>query len=612
MSSSGITESETAAGGGTLTARIKARVQERLARRSSIAWIALLGALMCAPSIGTGLVADDYLHAALLEHKPTFIPARNPLDLFRFADGIAEHGQATIDAGNFSWSVSPTVRFSFWRPLSALTQWLDYQLWPGAPWLMHVHSLVWFGLALLAVGAVYRRMLGPTWVAGFALLLFAIDDAHGTAVGWLANRNAIVAVALAAPVLLVHDRWRKDGWAPGAWLGPVLLSVALLAGEPALGICAYLAGYAWHIDRAPTRERFMTLVPYGAVVVLWRVVYARLGYGVSGSGLYLDPARTPLAYLAAVPKRLPVLLLGQLGLPWSDVEPLYEYIAPWLPAVALFIAILALAFLAWALTPLLKRDPVARFFATGMVLAALPVCATIPSDRLLVLVGIGAMGLVAQLFATFEGKVQTLAVVYFTFAHLVVSPLMLPSRSKGMEVLAAQVALADDTIPKTPDVVGKTVVLVNPPDDLFGVFLLPMRTVLGIPCPARFRIVASSTNPVEIARVDARTLRVHPGHGFLEHDSSRMLRSPDEPFRAGEVVRIAGLAVTVESVTPDGRPDVATFAFDKPLEDSELRWLAWTDEGYAPWTPPPVGQTVTMPAHDFIAAAKFALKRAGR
>jgi hypothetical protein len=575
-------------------------------------WIALLGALLCAPSIGTGLVADDYLHAALLRHKSSFLPAHDSLDLFRFADGVAEHGQVAIDAGNFSWSVDPTVRFSFWRPLSALTQWLDYQLWPSAPWLMHVHSLVWFALAILAVGAVYRRMLGPTWVAGFALLLFALDDAHGTAVGWLANRNAIVAVALAAPVLLVHDRWRKDGWAPGAWLGPLLLAVALLAGEPALGICAYLAGYAWHIDRAPARARLMTLVPYGAVVVLWRVVYGKLGYGVSGSGLYLDPARTPLAYLAAVPRRLPVLLLGQLGLPWSDVEPLYAYVAPWLPTVALLIAVLALAFLAWALTPLLKRDPVARFFATGMVLAALPACATVPSDRLLVLVGIGAMGLVAQLFATFEGKVQTLAVAYFAFTHLVFSPIMLPSRSKGMGVLAAQVALADDTIPRTPDVVGKTVVLVNPPDDLFGVFLIPMRTVLGVPCPARFRIVASSTSPVAITRLDARTLRVHPGHGFLEHDSSRMLRSPDQPFRAGEVIRLAGLAVTVESVTPDGRPDVATFAFDAPLEDSELRWLAWTDEGYAPWTPPPVGQSVTMPAHDFFAAAKFALKRAER
>jgi hypothetical protein len=245
---------------------------------------------------------------------------------------------------------------------------------------------------------VYRRFIGPSWVAGLALLLFAVDDAHGPAVGWVADRNAIIALAVAIPVLLFHDRWRRDGWKAGAWLGPLFLGVALLTGESALAICAYLAAYALHLDRSSWRARLASLVPYVVVVVGWRVVYKSLGYGVSGSGVYIDPAREPLAFLAALPMRLPLLLLGQLGVPSSDFASLYPFIAPWLPAVMAVVAVCALAFLAYAMLPLLKRDPVARFFATGLVLAAIPVCATFPGDRLLLFVGIGAMGLVAQLF----------------------------------------------------------------------------------------------------------------------------------------------------------------------------------------------------------------------
>ena len=88
---------------------------------------------------------------------------------------------------------------------------------------MHAHSLVWLALALFGAALVYRRLLGATWVAGLATLLYAVNDTHGPAVGWIANRNAVIAIALALPVLWLHDRWRRDGWTPGAWLAPLLL-----------------------------------------------------------------------------------------------------------------------------------------------------------------------------------------------------------------------------------------------------------------------------------------------------------------------------------------------------------------------------------------------------
>ena len=44
-----------------------------------------------------------------------------------------------------------------------------------------------------ALAALYRRLMGATAAAGLAALFYAIDDAHGPPVAFLANRNAMMA-----------------------------------------------------------------------------------------------------------------------------------------------------------------------------------------------------------------------------------------------------------------------------------------------------------------------------------------------------------------------------------------------------------------------------------
>jgi hypothetical protein len=177
--------------------------------------------------------------------------------------------------------------------------------------------------------------------------------------------------------------------------------------------------------------------------------------------------------------------------------------------------------------------------------------------------------------------------------------------------LTAQIALGDDTIPRTPDVTSKTVVIVNPPDDLYCAFIPVMRTALGVPRPARFRVLASSTSAEDVTRIDANTVRIHPATGFLEHDWSKLLRDPSRPLRRGDVIHIAGMTITIAELTADGRPSDVLFHFDVPADDPSLIWLAWSDAGYTPWAPPALGATTNLPAHDFIGALRRAAKRAG-
>ena len=54
------------------------------------------------------------------------------------------------------------------------------------------------------------------------------------------------------------------------------------------------------------------------------------------------------------------------------------------------------------------------------------------------------------------------------------------------------------------------------------------------------------------------------------------------------------MTVEILDQMPDGRPAEAAFRFDKPLEDPSLRWLAWTEHWYQPFTPPPVGTEITI------------------
>ena len=104
------------------------------------------------PSLWSGLAADDYIHAAMLRHRPGF--TTEPLGLFTFvrAGDVATAGRIALP-----WWSSPDLQIAFWRPVSAVTHVLDYALWPDVPWLMHAHSVLWYAAAVLLAGRLFQR-----------------------------------------------------------------------------------------------------------------------------------------------------------------------------------------------------------------------------------------------------------------------------------------------------------------------------------------------------------------------------------------------------------------------------------------------------------------------
>jgi hypothetical protein len=157
--------------------------------------IVVLGFTLLLPSLDTGLAADDYLHAIMLD-RPSPIPgfARAPLDIFRFCD--PRKFASLFAEGIFSWWDDPNTRLAFMRPLSAMTHVLDHALFRNqGPWL-HLHSALWALALYLGVRALYLGLIRDRLVANLALALYVLDDARGWLVSWVAARNAAIATAL--------------------------------------------------------------------------------------------------------------------------------------------------------------------------------------------------------------------------------------------------------------------------------------------------------------------------------------------------------------------------------------------------------------------------------
>ncbi len=581
------------------------RVIALLGRRWMPVAAVLLALLLVSPCLGVGPVGDDYMHMARVDprlHAPGFAYA--PLDLFNFVSGDAAQRAVLREEGVFGWWMAPDFRMSFWRPLSSLTHVLDHVLWPRSFVLAHAQSMVWLAALLAVLAVLYRRFHVP-WVANLALLLYAVDDARGWVLGWVANRNVLVTATLAFAALAVHDRTRRDGWRPGLWLAPALFAVGLLGGEAALGLTGYLLAHALFLDSGPLARRLARLWPYAALSAAWLAAYKALGYGTSGGGMYLNPLDEPAAYLGALVERLPVLAAAQVGLGIADA---WVALPPTARLAASVGAIVVLVVFAVVLAPLWRRLPVCRFWALGAVLSLLPVCATYPMERLLVFAGVGGMATVALVLADWlEGGLALLArprrlfatavVLGLVLAHVALAPLLLPARVLLFGFVGRMGDRLEASIPRDESVRARSLVILSSSAEMTTFPPWMQRQVSGAPRPVRMRVLASCSSKISVSRPDATTLRVRPEKGFLDNEWLRMVRGASRPFRPGDEVALSDLHVRVRDVTADGRPAEADFTFGVPLEDPSLLWTRLRAGGaLVPWSPPAVGESQVLPA----------------
>jgi hypothetical protein len=459
--------------------------------------------------------------------------------------------------------------------------------------MMHAESVALYALIVALAARAYRRLLPPA-VAMLGALLYAIDDGHMFPVAWLANRNSLFATAFGLAAWIAHDRWRRDGWRPGAVLGPLAFLGGVLSAEFGLGALAYLVAHAVTLDPSPSKaRRAAALVPYAVVVAAWQLAYRALGYGARASGIYVDPLASPAVFARIAPQRLAALLLGQLALPASDVSA-------YVPAAArLAIAVvgaLVVIVVAKIIAGDVRRDPVLQFFTLGALLAIAPVVATMPSDRLLMLVGFGAFGVIAHVIGDLrippssESRSARALRWAWIAIHLFLAPVVL---ALGCLLPLVGGALGERAIAGVhlgPEIASQTLVVVNVPN-VFAIQPILFPSNEADPRPERLRTLATTASAVEVRREDARTLTLEIDPGPKKDTFAYLYRDDAHALRAGDVFDTPGMRVEVQRVDAEGDPVAFRARFDRDLGDPSLRWLAWSGEGLVELELPTVGET---------------------
>jgi hypothetical protein len=602
-------------------------VRRILTYRYLPAFLAVLAMGLTIPSLWQGWVADDLIQRKLLLTFP--LPALlKGLFVFVSPDKNLQLMELNTNLGTMPWWTLDKLSISFFRPLAVLTHWLDYQLWPNSGVLMHAQSILWYGGVSLLAALVYRRLMGVTWVAGVAGFLFAVDIVHLGSVAWLANRNGLMAVFFGLLVLIAHDRWRREGRRTGILWALFWLVLALLSAEAAVAIGAYLFAYAVFLDHGMWRHRLGSLIPYGAVVGIWRLVYQSLGYTVWGSGFYVDPGREPVRFAAAVLERGPILLLGQ----WLGQVPIwYNLLSAPASRVAWLTAVVFIVLVGILLFPLIYRDRLARFWAVGMLLAVVPACSiSLFSGRVLLFAGIGAMGLTAQfiggLFDRSEWllmerawRVPAWGLSYVLVGlHAILPPILMPAIVNAPDTFQSVITQVADIGPLS-GIEKQDVVIVNAPSPFHFIYVPGLRSLQNQPMPAHIRILAPGYSSVDVARLDSHTLMVRPEGGYLAPAGGgttekgnalppvhvayiyqlldHFFRSDAFPMTLGQSVQLTGMQAEVIALTSNGRPSEVRLHFTESLEDPTLKWLQWDwrENAYIPFVPPAVGQTVHIP-----------------
>jgi len=553
--------------------------------------------VLTATGLGTGFVADDAYHLLILQGEKT--PAADG-SMFTFAVGDPAVTKPFIENGPYPWFTLPELKIVFCRPLSSALHRIDFALFGPHAIFWHLHAMLWYLALVLLWALIARKTLTPP-VAALASLIFAIDDVHWMPAVWLANRNALVACMPVLFGLYAHIRWRQENWRPGLPLSIAGYMTGMLGGEAWLGFLAYVAAYEFfgRSDSFSTRAR--CLAPAAICAIAYAIAYKILGFGVYGSGVYLEPLSK--LYFEAAPSRVLALAGGLLLAAPVDIWALAEQ-AHW-PLIVSGILGLVL------FVPLLRRCWPAldetdrralRWLIPGSAMSLVPVIAAFPMNRLLLAPSMGACVVVAVVLrhwwntrrirrARLAGAVCA-AIAYLNLIH---APIGWPAQSAFVTWIGIVSqrwyvnAPIDDTRVAQQDVVllaaNEPMTLMYPPI---------VRRVAGHPLPGAWNALSSSTSDHIFKRTGVDSFELESVRGsMIQGLFAGLLRGPDFPFTIGETIALRNIQITVLEVT-DGAPRKIAVECKQALEDPSLNILVWKDFTLQKFKLPPVGESRTL------------------
>lgn len=596
--------------------------------------VGLLAALARYQALDVGLMSDDFAQHGMLAG---LYPGQGyvPFDLYAFFRNDPELLAAHVEAGTVPWWTQPGLHGTVLRPLSSALLSLDHALvpyeLPGAARAWHLHSLAWLVALVVAAGLALGRIL-PASIAALAIVLLGCEAGVATPVGWLANRCVLTSATFGCLAVWVHVGWRtldpppsRRRWMIATELALVCLSLA--AGEYGLGCVAYLLAYEWlGAPQSPIRARLLAIAPALGPVLVWLVVHRALGYGSSGSAVYVDPFTAPIAWLELAATRVPMLISAAFwSIPADTGDLLRRFGTSWVawdlgpsPTHAAFtrahlIVCAMLIPLAAIVVGLLRHElrederRVLRWLTIGAVLGLLPLSVAPAHSRLLIPAQLGACALVA---AVIVAAARSLAARPRRIASLACVPLaaILLYGHSWAELRWSQTYLAGLTnmnrtieaafdrgdVPAA-ELGGRDVIVLNAISQtvaLHGHYLLHFR---GQPTPRSWRSLAMAEFPIIATRTGPKSLELSAVQGgWLRTGAELFFRRDGRTLPAGTAFELPGLSIQIKSDI-EGYPSRVRFGFPDSLDDPRYLFLVSTPDGLRRWQVPKLGARAPVP-----------------
>jgi hypothetical protein len=234
----------------------------------------------------------------------------------------------------------------------------------------------------------------PQPVALLSTLLYAVDDGFIVPFAWVANRSQIIALAFIVWALWFHARAERAGSWRLQTVVALLVTLGLCAGEHALTALPYVV-VATLYRAGPLWPRIRALLPLMLLVAVYMLVRAGMGYGIAGSGFYIDPLAEPLRYLFAFRERVAILLADlvfSIPCEWSQGAPMPSSLKRVLSLVSLPVSAAPLGYLAavpvmvaivWLhKSPGKLGEHAIEWLVVGALVSLLPVGAVIAAGRM--------------------------------------------------------------------------------------------------------------------------------------------------------------------------------------------------------------------------------------
>ena len=571
----------------------------------------LFGTALYIPTIFLGLLSDDFFLRGHLEiDKITTFNVLNAINsAFSF---ITEANRLEgMRVGILPWWSDPQVTVNIYRPLAALTQFLDYQLWPSNFLYMHIHSLVWYSILLVAILSLYRKFFSNTkHFYLLAALLFIFDKTHLSSISWLANRNDLLSSLFLTATLLCYIQYFKLKNKIIFALAQTFILAGLLSSEGIVAVIPIVFFYSCVYLKNSIKTSIKVVIPSLVIFFSFRLITAFFGYKVAHTGFFMDPTQNLVGYIQAFIIRYPILLAQSftaIDFHYFDFSPLgNNYI--WIGSLFLSLFFIILFY------RVNSKNRLGKFLLLASMVSAVPFVSSFDlSPRNLMIPSIFTAALISTTFSSLwlkskrsfieSGLLITIGLAILV--RLLISPVDLISEGKKV-----QIPTWFTYSQKLYQLKNKVPVIVTTP---FG-YVFDSEFIATNKSKNTYRILSSSLFDIELTVTGLQTIELSSEQGFFNlpqdvHKQNGLsnlfystaafnIGSSDFPinFKNGQTVANDDFKVVVKEVNSAQVPTILQFTFTKALSDNKYSWLTynWNTQTFDQVILPEINQSILI------------------